>query len=89
MNPKRLWERIQQGTSITSPFNDFVRLIEAFGFAFDRQHGTSHRLFVREDVRERLNVQPNRDGTAKDYQVRQLRRLVQEYDLVLEGASDE
>lgn len=86
MNPKRLWERIQQGHVHNIDFVDFCRLIETFGFALDRQQG-SHRIFVRNDVVERVNVQPMRDGSAKHYQVRQFRELVKEYDLKLKGAS--
>lgn len=89
MNPKRLWERIQQGHVHNIDFSDFVQLIKAFGFEFDRQRGTSHQMYMRESVREAMNVQPNRDGSAKPYQVRQLKRLVQEYDLKLEDAADE
>lgn len=85
MNPKRLWQRILQGHFHNIDFGDFCRLIEAFGFAFDRQQGTSHRLYRHSAVRDRMNVQPRRDGSAKHYQVQQLRDLVQEYDLELEG----
>lgn len=89
MNPKRLWERVQHGDVHNIAFSDFIRLIEAFGFEFDRQRGTSHQMYMRESVREAMNVQPNRDGSAKPYQVRQLKRLVQEYDLKLEEAANE
>jgi len=41
------------------------------------------------DVHDKMNVQPRRDGSAKHYQVRQLRDLVQEYDLKLEGGDAE
>lgn len=86
MNPKRLWERIQQGHVHNIDFADFCRLIEAFGFGLDRQEG-SHRIYVRDAVVERVNVQPMKDGSAKHYQVRQFRDLVKEYDLKLKGAA--
>ena len=86
MNPKRLWERIQQGHVHNIDFADFCRLIEAFGFAFNRQEG-SHRIYIRDAVVERVNVQAMRDGSAKHYQVRQFRDLVKEYDLKLKGAA--
>lgn len=89
MNPKRLWKRIQQGHHHNIDFGDLCRLIEAFGFDFDRQSGTSHRLYRHPRVRGRVNVQPRRDGSAKHYQVRQLRDLVREYDLVMRGEDDE
>jgi hypothetical protein len=45
----------------------------------------SHYIFVREDVPERLNLQPTREGTLKRYQVRQLRGLLVRYGLDKEG----
>lgn len=83
MNPKRLWEPVQQGHVHNV---DFCRMIEAFGFGLDRQQ-SSHLIYVRDAVVERVNVQPMRDGSAKHYQVRQFRDLVEEYDLKLKGAA--
>lgn len=82
MNPKRLWGRIQQGHLQNIDFDDFARLVEAFGFEPERQRG-SHRTFAHPGVEKILTIQPRRDGSAWDYQVRELRRLVQEYDLKL------
>jgi hypothetical protein len=45
----------------------------------------SHHVFAREDVPERLNLQPTREGTLKRYQVRQLRELLVRYGLNKEG----
>lgn len=89
MNPKRLWARIQQGNVHNIDFKDFVRLITAFGFEFDRQHGTSHQLFRHPDVRQKVNIQPARDGSAKDYQVREFARHVAKHGLRLEGEEAE
>ena len=49
-------------------FEEFSALIEAFGFAFKRQAG-SHHMHFRPGVPELVNVQPTKDGKAKDYQV--------------------
>jgi predicted RNA binding protein YcfA (HicA-like mRNA interferase family) len=68
-------------------FGEFVALIEAFGFLLDRQRG-SHRLFVRDDVREFVNVQPKSDGKAKAAQVREFLSLVQRYSLDLEEGEE-
>lgn len=65
-------------------FEEFESLIESFGFLLDRQRG-SHRLYVRDDVREFVNVQPRADGKAKAAQVRDFMILVQRYSLSLEG----
>jgi hypothetical protein len=74
MNPKRLWKRIQQGSVHNidfDDFDDFVRLVQAFGFDFERQRG-SHQIYRHPLVLEKLNLQPLRDGSAKPYQVRDL-----------------
>lgn len=86
MNPKRLWKRIQQGHVHNIDFADFCRLIEAFGFYLHRQEST-HRMYARDAVTELVNVQPMKDGSAKHYQVRRFRDLVEEYDLELKGAA--
>jgi predicted RNA binding protein YcfA (HicA-like mRNA interferase family) len=64
-------------------FGEFTALIEAFGFVLDRQR-ESHRLFVREDVRELVNVQPRADGKAKRAQVSDFLDLVHRHALRLE-----
>ncbi len=64
-------------------FGEFTVLIESFGFVFDRQRG-SHRYYVRDDVREIVNVQPRADGKAKTVQVTEFLELVQRYALRLE-----
>lgn len=88
MNPKRLWERIQHGHVHNIDFNDFARLIEAFGFEFARQRGTSHQIYRHPSVAEKLNLQPLRDGSAKPYQVRDLASLVSRNQLRLKGEED-
>lgn len=67
-------------------FGEFVTLIGSFGFELDRQRG-SHRLFVRVDVLEFVNLQPRSDGKAKAAQGREFLSLVQRY--ALEIAEDQ
>jgi len=45
----------------------------------------SHRIFSREGVAEILNLQPRRDGTAKPYQVKQVRNVIVRYKLAGEN----
>jgi len=45
----------------------------------------SHHIFAREDVPERPNLQPTREGTLNRYQARQLRELLVRYGLGREG----
>jgi len=81
MKPSRVWRAILDGNRNVR-FNDFERLLEAFGFARDRQSG-SHRIWYHPNVRVRMNVQPHR-GNAKPYQVGQLVQLVEANGLKLD-----
>jgi len=45
----------------------------------------SHHIFAREDVPERPNLQPTREGPLNRYQARQLRELLVRYGLGREG----
>ena len=61
------------------PFKDLCRLLESLGFTI-RVRG-SHHIFVHTDIPDMLNLQ--RDGNkAKPYQVKQVRRLIQQYRLM-------
>ena len=76
MNPKinngqgqKLLTRILSGRSDANvPFEQTRTLLNSMGFS-ERVAG-SHHILVREDVPERLNLQPTREGTLKRYQVR-------------------
>jgi hypothetical protein len=82
MKNRRLLKKL-----IVSPanakFEDVRRLVEAFGFRLTRVSG-SHHIFVHPAISELLNLQ-ELNGEAKPYQVRQFLRLVEQYNLKLEG----
>lgn len=78
---RKLLERLLAG-SYDLRFGDFVVLLEAFGFVQDRVRG-SHHIFRHPATGAMLSVQPRTDGKAKPYQIRQLLKLVEEYDLEL------
>jgi predicted RNA binding protein YcfA (HicA-like mRNA interferase family) len=63
-------------------FSDITAIAKAFGFTLDRING-SHHIFVHPDVPELVNLQ-NYNGKAKPYQVKQLLRLIESYDLQME-----
>lgn len=63
-------------------FVDFRELLQDLGFRLDRQRG-SHLVFVHSRIPRPFPVQSNR-GQAVPYQVRQLRRLVEDYNLDLD-----
>ena len=64
-------------------FADLRSLVEDLGFELRRISG-SHHIFAHPDIPELLNLQDAR-GQAKPYQVRQLLRLIERYDLKLES----
>jgi len=63
-------------------FTDLVALAEGFGFRLARING-SHHIFRHPSVPMPLNLQEVA-GRAKPYQVRQLLKLVEMYQLTLE-----
>lgn len=60
-------------------FAELVTLLRSLGFAL-RTAG-SHHILSRPGVVEILNLQPRRDGTAKPYQVKQVRQVITRYRL--------
>lgn len=83
MSPKKLLEKIRRGMTANIRFSDLTRLAETLGFVLRRTEG-SHRIYKHPGLPEKLNLQPQSDGDAKPYQVRQLVRLVEQYSLSLE-----
>ena len=63
-------------------FSEIMALAEGFGFRLARISG-SHHIFIHPNVDVPVNLQEV-NGHAKPYQVRQLMKLVEEYDLGLE-----
>jgi hypothetical protein len=63
-------------------FNRICSLAELFGFRFRGGKG-SHVIYRRDDIKEMLNFQ-NDDGWAKPYQVRQLLKIIDKYNLLNE-----
>ena len=81
MKPRKVYEKILDG-SRNIRFEDACKLAKAFGFCLDRTSG-SHHIFVHPGIPPNLNFQPDRNGQAKPYQLRQLLALVEEYGLIL------
>jgi hypothetical protein len=83
MNSRKLLQRVSRGAVQNVPFDDFLRLVQAFGFRLDRVRG-SHHILIHPMVPELINLQEY-DGEAKPYQIRQFLRLVLQYNLRLEA----
>jgi predicted RNA binding protein YcfA (HicA-like mRNA interferase family) len=60
-------------------FQDVVHFLQATGWVL-RQKG-SHHIFGRAGVPVLLNLQPEKDGKAKAYQIRQLRKALLQFNL--------
>jgi predicted RNA binding protein YcfA (HicA-like mRNA interferase family) len=81
MDKRKLLIRLARGELGNVAFGDACRLLEGLGFELRRVSG-SHHVFAHPDIAELLNLQSVR-GQAKPYQLRQLMRLVERYDLRL------
>ena len=82
VKPDKILRKVLSGSKNVR-FNEFVTLIEGYGFVLDRIRG-SHQMFSHPDIPDRLIIQPRRHGQAKPYQVRQLLKMVEQYDLKLD-----
>lgn len=83
MKPRKILERILAG-SRNIRFEDACRLASALGFELDRTRG-SHHIFSHKSVNGlRLNLQPDRSGQMKMYQIRQLLDAMEQNGLHLE-----
>ena len=77
---EKLIAKILAGTSDQSvSFDALVSLLQELGFEM-RVRG-SHHVFARRGVAEILNLQTRPDGTAKPYQVKQVRAVLSRYGL--------
>jgi hypothetical protein len=84
MTPEKILQQILSGTK-SIRFNEFKKLVEAFGFILDRTRG-SHHIFKKDGVTEFINVQ-NYNGEAKRYQIKQFLDIVEKYGLSLKEKS--
>lgn len=83
MDAARLLDRIARGHVANIAFSDFARLLAHLGFVRRRMSG-SHRVYAHPSCHELVNIQEV-DGKVKAYQVRQVRRMIERYNLKLEA----
>jgi predicted RNA binding protein YcfA (HicA-like mRNA interferase family) len=84
MGTRETLEAVRRG-SRNLRFRDVQRLLEALGFRLVRVSG-SHHIFSATNIRELVNLQEV-DGQCKPYQLRQIARLIERYNLDLEAGS--
>ena len=86
MNSRRVLEKILAG-SRNIRFEDACRLAKSLGFRLDRTRG-SHHIFEHDRLANlRLNLQPDKNGQAKIYQIRQLLDAMETNGLRLDDES--
>jgi predicted RNA binding protein YcfA (HicA-like mRNA interferase family) len=81
IDERRLLIRLGRGEVANVSFADLRNLAEKLGFELRRVSGT-HHIFSHPEIPQLVNLQSVR-GQAKPYQVRQILRLVERYDLRL------
>lgn len=76
---EKLLEQILRGNADANiPFAGMIHLLSSLGFT-ERIRG-DHHIFVRQGVKEILNLQPS-GNKCKPYQVRQVRHVILSYKL--------
>ena len=85
MNKQELYEELKQKLK-NLRFKRLCLIAEAFGFQYKGGKG-SHRIYVREGIEELLNFQ-NVNGKAKPYQVRQLIKIIENHELLMEESEN-
>lgn len=81
MNNKKIREKIMNRQYQNIGYDDACRFVQSLGFQFERQHGTSHRQYRHSKNGEKLNIQRDKSGDAKPYQMRQVRDIIIKYGL--------
>lgn len=67
-----------QANNVT--FSELCGLVELLGFVLKNVTG-SHHIYVKDAIKEIINLQPGKNGKAKAYQVEEVRALIIEKDL--------
>ena len=75
-NCKKLFQKISNHNSGVR-FSDICKLAECYGFTLARIDG-SHHIYKCPGKRELVNLQPDKNGEAKKYQVRQVLEIIEE-----------
>jgi hypothetical protein len=85
MNKKKFFKQLLTNRRNVK-YNDFVTLVESFGFEYMRSRG-SHNIYGHKLVPEIINLQDIK-GEAKDYQINQFLSIVERYQLKMERTED-
>ena len=84
MNKRKLLQKLIAGSK-NIRFIEAKAIAEAFGFRLDRISG-SHHIFLHPDLPELVNLQKVK-GKAKPYQIKQLLKIIEKYNLHMEDSA--
>ncbi len=75
----KLRTKILSGVKKNIRFSDLCTFLKQTGFT-PEQNATSHQVFRKEGY-PKIVIQPKSDGSAKPYQIGQIREIFEKYDL--------
>ena len=88
VKPSKILKKVLSGSK-NIRFDELVALMIGFGFVLDRIKG-SHHIFLHVRLPQRVSIQPTTNGQAKPYQVRQILKLIEQFELqVVKDEGDE
>jgi predicted RNA binding protein YcfA (HicA-like mRNA interferase family) len=77
-NCQKLLQKAQNGPAGLR-FVEACDLAECYGFQLERVKG-SHHIFSHPELRRNVNLQPDENGKAKKYQVKQILDAIEELE---------
>ena len=83
MNKRKLLQKLIAGSK-NIRFHEAKTIAKAFGFRLDRI-SRSHHIFLHPDLPELVNLQEVK-GKAKPYQIKQLLKIIEKYNLHMEDS---
>ena len=64
-------------------FQELLTILK--NFKFEERIKGSHHIFYRKDIEEIINIQADKNGNAKAYQVKQVREIILKYRLMIQN----
>ena len=72
----RLYQSILSGNVQNIKYAELCDFVVDLGFEFNRQNGTSHKIYTIEGLERPLVLQEGKNGCAKPYQVKQVKEEI-------------
>lgn len=68
-------------------FQELLTILK--NFRFEERIKGSHHIFYRKGIEEIINIQADKNGKAKSYQVKQVREIILKYRLMIQNEGNE